>query len=50
MTRTLATYFGQEQVEVRFTLHVGEEISAEYSNAASFVGYYFKQTDTFEIE
>jgi len=50
MTRTLAAYFGQEQVEVRFTLHAGEEISAEYSHAASFVGYYHKQSDSFEIE
>jgi len=50
MTRTLAAYFGQEQVEVRFTLHIGEEVSAEYSRSASFVGYYHKQTDIFEIE
>jgi len=43
--------FPGERVSGReWHLHAGEEISAEYSNAASFVGYYHKQTDTFEIE
>jgi len=44
-TRTLAAYFMQEQVEVRFRLLSGDDIS----DVCTFVWYYEKQTDTFEI-
>jgi len=49
MTRALAAHSGQEQIEVRFNLLPGEKASRDYSNATSFTGYYYSQTDIFEI-